>query len=177
MEQQILHQALVTECGLYITSETTRLWRLLGGLGSHDLSAMREALGMPEHVIGASLGNPFWTVLFQYPTFSLVYESGIDHIPRFDAHIEVYSMTKSIRVQWDTPFVRGLPVTMVVSESQDGGYSETMTRRTYEDPYTLELKALYGMVANGEAVKTTATDAKNELRIFRMIMEAGSSKI
>lgn len=36
------------------------MWRILGGLGSHDLSAMREALGMPNKVLGANLGYPFW---------------------------------------------------------------------------------------------------------------------
>lgn len=36
------------------------MWRVLGGLGSHDLSVMREALGMPTGVIGASLKMPFW---------------------------------------------------------------------------------------------------------------------
>lgn len=36
------------------------MWRILGGLGSHDLSVMREALGMPEKIVGSSLGFPFW---------------------------------------------------------------------------------------------------------------------
>ena len=33
---------------------------VLGGLGSHDLSAMRETLGKPVSILGASLGFPFW---------------------------------------------------------------------------------------------------------------------
>lgn len=43
-----------------MTPDTARMWRVLGGLGSHDLSVMREALGMPERVIGASLRFPIW---------------------------------------------------------------------------------------------------------------------
>lgn len=46
--------------GVPITPDSTRMWRILGGLGSHDLSVMREALGMPERVVGSSLGFPFW---------------------------------------------------------------------------------------------------------------------
>lgn len=56
----IITQALEVDCGVPVTSDATRMWRLLGGLGSHDLSAMREALGMPQAVVGASLGSPFW---------------------------------------------------------------------------------------------------------------------
>lgn len=61
---QILDQALREELHIEPTPETTLMWRHLGSLGSHDLSAMREVLGMPTSVLGASLcsltGPPFW---------------------------------------------------------------------------------------------------------------------
>jgi hypothetical protein len=41
---------------------------VLGGLGSHDLSVMREGIGKPVAVLGASLGFPFWKlVLPKFP--------------------------------------------------------------------------------------------------------------
>ena len=57
---ELVRQALESECGVPITKSSTIMWRILGGLGSHDLSAMREALGMPTKVLGANLGYPFW---------------------------------------------------------------------------------------------------------------------
>lgn len=61
---EFLEQALTTELGILVTADTAAQWRNLGSLGSHDLSAMREALGMPTAVLGASLcsarGPPFW---------------------------------------------------------------------------------------------------------------------
>lgn len=107
-------------------------------LGSHDLSVMREALGPPESVIGASLdvittGNDFWSVLFKYPGFTCTYESAIYGVPLFDAHIEVYGKNKSVKVQYDTPYVKGLPITMTVRETlEGGGFQERVVRRTYE---------------------------------------------
>jgi hypothetical protein len=60
----VLAQALGTELGIEVTVDAAVQWRHLGSLGSHDLSAMREALGMPVAVLGASLcsaeGPPFW---------------------------------------------------------------------------------------------------------------------
>jgi hypothetical protein len=57
---ELLTQALEVECGVEQTEGAKRFWRILGGLGSHDLSTMREALGMPTSVAGFSYNFPFW---------------------------------------------------------------------------------------------------------------------
>lgn len=170
----IASQGLEEECGVKSTPELLQQYRVLGNLGSHDLSVMREALGVPKGVLGASLGLPFWSVLFQYPGFSVTYESGLYNVPLFDAHIEVYGRDKFIRVQYDTPYVKGLPITMSVRENVDGAYQERITRKTYEDPYTLEMKELYAMIVDGKKVKTGPIDALQDLSIFKMIMQAGT---
>lgn len=57
----MVETALSEDCGgVAVTPESTLMWRIFGGLGSHDLSVMREAFGMPEKVVGSSLGFPFW---------------------------------------------------------------------------------------------------------------------
>ena len=108
--------------------------------------------------------------MFKYPKFTVSYESGIDNIPRFDAHIEIYGLNKTVKIQYDTPYVKGLPTTMHVSENLDGVFKETTIRRSYEDAYTLELKELWQLVTEGKPVKTTAEDALHDLEIFSMIM-------
>ncbi|KAH7399864.1 hypothetical protein BKA64DRAFT_599315 [Cadophora sp. MPI-SDFR-AT-0126] len=171
---ELLTQAVEIECGVEPTDETKQFWRVLGGLGSHDLSAMREALGMPTSVKGVAYNFPFWNVLFQYPGFAVSYESGMDQILRFDAHVEIYSAKKSVRVQYDSPYVKGLPTTLHISETtDDGAYKESAIRRTYEDSYTLEIMELYKMIVEGKQIKTTAVDAREDLEIFRMILQAG----
>lgn len=73
---EFLEQALSQELGIPVTSATALQWRHLGSLGSHDLSAMREALGMPTAVLGASLcatkGPPFWRYVCKL-TFSFTF--------------------------------------------------------------------------------------------------------
>lgn len=58
-----MQQALQAEIGIAATKERT-MWEMLSILGSHDLSAMREILGMPKGVVGfspcATVGSPFW---------------------------------------------------------------------------------------------------------------------
>lgn len=172
LEKEMIEQGLVKEMGLEADAANTRLMRLLGGLGTHDLSAMREILGMPKKVLGAYLAFPMWTVTFEYEGFPVVYESGINNVPVFDAHIEIYSADKIVRVNYDTPYIKGLPVTMTVRERHGDGFAEHCIRQTYEDPYTLEFLELHRCVVAGETPKTSAEDARKDNELFEMILRA-----
>ncbi|KAF9875280.1 oxidoreductase [Colletotrichum karsti] len=177
-ETDITEQALANEFGVPATPASKLMLRLLGGLGTHDLSAMREIIGMPQSVSGACLTFPgIWSVLFKYDDFPVTYESGFNNVPQFDAHIEVYSPNKIVRVNYDTPYVKGLPVTMTIREVVgDGGFQERTIRKTYQDPYTTEFLDLYDCVVNGKQPKTSAADARNDIELFKMILQADSGR-
>ncbi|KAI1409250.1 hypothetical protein F5Y13DRAFT_182148 [Hypoxylon sp. FL1857] len=177
-EDDIHQQALDREFGVPVTPESRRMLRLLGGLGTHDLSAMREIIGMPRGVSGAMLTFPgIFAVLFDYGDFPVTYESGFTNVPEFDAHIEVYSTDKIVRVEFDTPYVKGLPTLMVIKEKIGTGvFQERKIRKTYEDAYTLEMKDLYRCVVQGATPKTGAVDARNDIELFRMILQAGAHR-
>ena len=87
-----------------ITDEKRRFCRFLGSLGSHDISLMREVLGFPEQVIGVSANDPFYSAIMTFrnqdgSTYSTTYESGIDGVPVFDAHIAVYGASKRVTIK------------------------------------------------------------------------------
>lgn len=191
----MLEEALIRDYGVKVTPESKLMVRVLGGyvfwsadhdlcspyirLGSHDLSAMREIIGMPKSVLGASLGLQMWSVLFRYDNFPVVYESGLTNVPTFDAHIEVYAADKIGRVNYDSPYVKGLPTTMTIREKIDGpdgsGYQERFVRKTYEDAYMKELLEFYDCAVKGKTPKTTAEDARLDLDLFKMIMQKGAA--
>ncbi|KAL5002213.1 hypothetical protein BDV10DRAFT_203000 [Aspergillus recurvatus] len=166
--------------GVPANDETRRMLMVLGGLGTHDLSAMREAIGMPQSVKAAALKLPIWTATFDYGSFPVVYESGLNQVPVFDAHIEVYGPDKIVRVKYDTPYVKGLPTIMTVREKTIGPrgeecYQERHVRTTYEDNYTVEFKAWYETIANGHEPKTTIEDARQDVDLMQMLLRAGFS--
>jgi len=152
-----------------------RAYGLLTGLSSHDLSAMRELLGgPPKRVISAAQwhdGN-FLTVLMDYGEFAAYLETGADGQRRFDAHIEVYGQSTSLRVQYDTPYIRHLPTTLTISREDADAHSETVIRPTYKDPYTHELEVLHDVIVNGTPVKTSVEDSIEDLMLFRDIIQA-----
>jgi predicted dehydrogenase len=175
--EQAVKQALENECELSeYPPSLVKFWRSLGGLGSHDLSAMREILGMPKRVLASTFGKlPMWSAMLDYGTFNVTYESGVHMVPEFDAHIEVYSMNKVVKVQYDSPYIKGLPIYLEIRENINNELHKTVIRKTFEDPYTIELNAFYDFVTKQTPIKTTPQDAKHDLEIFQMIIQANKS--
>lgn len=177
IDASVKQQALEHEFHVQSDERTRKFLDLLGGLGTHDLSAMREVLGMPKSVLAASFKQNFWTATLDYDSFHLVYESGINDVPLFDAHIEVYTDQKIVRVEYDTPYVKGLPTTMTVREKMEQAgeqpsFQERKIRSTYEDSYTIELREWHDCVVTGRRPKTTVGDARQDLDVITMIMQA-----
>jgi predicted dehydrogenase len=165
-------QRMVQEAIGVVPKEISGAYRLLCGLSSHDLSAMREMIGMPNRVKGAAHWGRNISAILEYDGFYATFETGVDEQRRFDAHIEVYSSTKSLKVQYDSPYIRHLPTTLIVNETIGEAYQETVIRPTFKDPYTHELEYFYDVVTKGSEPKTTPEDFKEDLKIFKMIIEA-----
>lgn len=63
--------------------------------------------------------------------------------------------------------MKGLPITVDVSEVNDQGELQTRTvLSSYEDAYTAELKELYECFVNGKQIKTTTEDAMQDLKLY-----------
>lgn len=164
-----------------IGKERTALCQFLASMGCHDFAVMRETLGYPDGVSCVSVNEPFYSAIFQYKnegadgedrSFKLMYEAGLDAVPRCDAHLAVYGAQKTVSIHFDSPYGRGHPVRVVVEEMDETGQLKTTeSRSSCDDAYQQEFRALYSFVVDGEPVKTTACDATKELKLFRMMFE------
>lgn len=148
------------------------VYRHMCGLSSHDLSAMRELIGFPRSVLAAAQWNRghHLTALLEFDGYNAVFETGVDRNRRFDAHLQVYGDTKAITVQYDTPYIRHFPTTLVVEETVNGAFRRSVTSPSLKDPYTYELEAFYETVTKGIPPKTTVEDSMEDLRLFQMII-------
>ncbi len=166
-------QRLVSEAIGDVAPEIRTAYRMLLGLGSHDLSAMRELIGAPERVIAATQwnGGRFITAIFAYDGFNATFEMGVDQQRRFDAHLEVFGATRQLRVQYDTPYIRHLPTTLEIHETIGEAYVESIRRPTFKDPYTHELEHFHDVVCGKAKPKTTPEDSIEDLRLFAAIAE------
>jgi predicted dehydrogenase len=166
--------ALVAEALGDVPDVLAGTYRLLCGLGSHDLSALRELLGRPVRVAAARQwrGGSYIAALLEYEDFVVGYETGVDEQLRFDAHLEVYGESASLRVQYDTPYVRHLPTTLHLEETVGDEYRRTTIRPHLKDPYTHELEAFAAAVTDGAPVKTTPEDYVQDMELFVEIVRS-----
>ncbi len=157
-----------------VPRELSQAYRLLCGLSSHDLSAMREIIGFPKRVASAAQWNNglYIAAIFEFDGFYASFETGIDNLRRFDAHIEVYGDDKSVKVQYNTPYIRHLPTTLTINETKGDAYHETVVRPTFKDPYTHELETFYEVVTKDIQPKTSIEDYMEDLKLFKMIIDA-----
>ncbi|TKY84726.1 hypothetical protein EX895_005806 [Sporisorium graminicola] len=160
------------------------VYRLLGSLGSHDLSFMREALGgKPDRCLSAFASHDglFISASFEYTNqggankgsekYNVLYTTGIHNVGIFESFLEVFTDDRVLRIDIDTPYVKGLPINVTVKENnQHGHYSERIIRTTYQDAYTTEFLDLHQALTTGTDLKTTPEDAMEDLDVFDMIM-------
>ena len=107
-----------------------------------------------------------------YGDFAAYLETGSDGQRRFDAHLEVLGYSRSVKVQYDTPYIRHLPTTLHLSHEDGDRHIETVIRPTFKDPYTTELEYLWEVVVNGLAPKTSVEDSLEDLNLFQQIIAA-----
>ena len=146
-----------------------RAYAIMLGLSSHDLSAMRELLGMPNKVLFAAQrgGGLYLATTFDYGPYLCQFETGIDGIARFDAHLEVYGNEKVVRIQYDTPYVRNLPIRLFVTEDNGrGGVTNVDSHPVWGDPFVAEWKTFYENVTENKAAKTSPADFAQDLELF-----------
>jgi predicted dehydrogenase len=153
-------------------------YRLLCGLGCHDLSAMRELLGPPAGVHAARQWRDggYIAALLDYGDYVVSYETGVDQQLRFDAHLEVYGEAATMRVQYDTPYVRHLPTTLVVEETEGDAITRSVRRPHLKDPYTYELEYFHAMVTTGATPKTSPEDFVEDLDLFAALIRSLDDK-
>jgi len=169
VEGQRLRNERVAEAIGEAPAELQRAYGLMLGLSSHDISAMRELLGMPQRVLYAAQrqGGLYLSAAFDYGTYVCQYETGIDKIPRFDAHLEVYGNERVLRVQYDTPYVRNLPIRLHVTEANGrGGVVVREEHPAWGDAFVAEWQAFYANVVEGRAPKTPPADFRQDLELF-----------
>ncbi len=165
-----LEKEAITEVVGTATPELGRAYGLLLGLSSHDISAMRELLGMPQQVLYATQrqGGSYLTAAFDYGDYICHFETGVDAIPRFDAHLEVYGAERVLRVQYDTPYVRNLPIRLLLTEaSGKSGVVERVEHPAWGDAFVSEWEAFYDNILQQRTPKTSTADFRQDLELFQ----------
>lgn len=75
--------------------------------------------------------------------------------------------------QYDSPYVKGLPITVEVEEVNDHGEIQKRTvLSSYEDAYTAQFQVLHESLTNGKPIKTDLVDALQDLRLYDLLYQS-----
>jgi myo-inositol 2-dehydrogenase/D-chiro-inositol 1-dehydrogenase len=164
------------------SAEEVRAYRVLTGLGSHSLSAMRELLGRPRRVVAAhqASGGSSVSALFDYGAFACSYEAVITDVPVFDSGIDVIARDSRLSLTYDTPYIRHLPTTLTVTTIGPDGAAQEVIGPHHADPFRIELDAFHDAIREGGPVKTNLEDSLADLdlitEIARHLMAGGTAR-
>lgn len=161
-------QALLrTVMGDTASPEQVRAYQVLTGLSSHSFSAMRELFGSPRGVAAARQHRgENVLVMFDYGSFTALYEAVIHDVARFDAGIEVLTLNQHFKINYDTPYVRNLPTRLEITTSDLHSTGTEIVGPFYEDAFRIELGAFHHAVTTGEKPKTRLSDSLADLELF-----------
>ena len=160
-------------CGEDATPALLLAYEYLTGVACHSTSAMRDLLGGgPKRVTGAQISprGDQLTALFDYGDFPVVYEYLIDDIARFDAGLDLYARRKRMRLLYDTPYIRNLPMRLEIQESTDDANAWTASGPYYKDAFEAELEALHAAITRGGENRTPPSDSLADFDIFEAII-------
>ena len=151
------------------SEDLIRSYDVLLGLASHDISALRELVGRPRRVLHAShrWDGRSITATFDYGTFVCEMVIGLDHLPRYDTFVEIYSERTRIRLDYDTPYVRNVPARLTVTSPHgEAGVGQSVSFPSRLDAFVVEWQAFHESLTTGSRPKTTITDAREDLEII-----------
>jgi predicted dehydrogenase len=113
----------------------------------------------------------YLSAAFDYGPYVWQFETGIDTIPRFDAHLEVYGKERVLRVQYDTPYVRNLPIRLYITEANGrGGVVAREEHPAWGDAFVAEWQAFYEHVVERRTPKSSPADFRHDLELFRAMI-------
>lgn len=144
------------------------------GLSCHDISAMRELIGRPKGVLYAAHRHDGRNVsaAFDYGGFVCEFTTGMDRLPRFDTFIEIYLDDRTLRIDYDTAYVRNLPAKLTITEPrQPVGLTRSESFATRTDTFVLEWQAFLDSIDSGTPPKASIADSRADLEIFAAMMK------
>jgi myo-inositol 2-dehydrogenase/D-chiro-inositol 1-dehydrogenase len=159
-------------CGPDASPALLLAYEYLTGVSSHSISAMRDLLGAPQGVAAAHVSSDgrHLVAALDYGTFSVTYEYLVDDIARFDAGFEIYGRSAAMKLAFETPYVRNLPMTLTIQSSAADGNAGASVGPFYKDAFTAELEAFHDAIVNGGPNRTPIADSIADFDIFTAIL-------
>jgi predicted dehydrogenase len=153
-------------------------WVLLDSL-VHELNLLRAALGEPDRLEFADLGEHHVTIVLDFGRAQcVVCWVDLPGIARYQQEFAFYAPQRRISLTFPSPFLRSMPTELVVEGGEPGSARSWRTTETvsYEEAFKRELIEFHGCVVEGREPRTTGADGLRDVVLCEAIVashEAG----
>jgi predicted dehydrogenase len=144
------------------------------GLGCHDISAMREFIGLPSEILEARqwAGGVWIHAVFDYGDFLATCQIGSHRQLSYSAHLKAVADQATVEVRFPTPYVRHVPAVATVFKTTGTGTERSELIPSYVEPFEIEWQEFYECVRDRRQPKTSVEDSIADLELFRDMINA-----
>lgn len=142
--------------------------------GVHILSAVRDLVGQPKRVARSFAMNEGKRIaaLLEYDNFMGVFEYVNDQsVAVFDEAIEIFQGSRKFLLKFESPYIRNLPVTLEMTETDGLENKVTTFGPYYTDNFRNELIEFADCIDQKRRPYTELRDARDDLLLAKEIAE------
>lgn len=159
--------------GADATDNQRKTYTMMTGLGCHSFSAVRELIGYPKRILSVATceNGEHVVIVMDYGDFLATYELvNNQNIVEFDACVDIYQGDRKLHLKYETPYIRYMPLTLEVTDSNAHDTHTTTYGPDHTDPFQTELNTFYNCIQTGEQPKTVLEDALDDFDLFEEII-------
>ncbi len=159
--------------GKNASDDLWKCYRVLTGAAIHNFSVLRNLMGSPQAVLSASYskGGENITAVLDYGSFTCSYEIVIDNIARVDAFVEIMGEYQSMKLHYDTPYIRNLPTKLALQKSTENSNEYIIKGPYYDDPFQKQLLHFYDVIVHDAPIFTPIEKAVADIWLAEQILE------
>ncbi|MFZ5924163.1 MAG: Gfo/Idh/MocA family protein [Bacillota bacterium] len=157
--------------------ERINAYSMLLGLASHDCSILRGAFGDPEEILFTDIyqGGRYLISVLRYPNdVRCVWEVGGFDVKKswWDEELAAFGSEKMIAVRFPNPYIRYAPTIVAIKELDGQAEVEKQVIASYDEAFRREWKHFYECIVSNKEPRTTAEDAKEDIKLLADIIKA-----
>ncbi len=146
-------------------------YRLMLGLGVHDMTILRGSFGDPEEILFTDIareGAPITVSVLDYGNFRCVWEIGFTDTKFMDEELAVWTKDAIISLRFPSPYIRNIPTVLTVTRTVGEETTTTTSAASYRESFQNELAHFHDCIVHD---RRPLTDAWEGLRDIELLLE------
>ncbi|MEK6647061.1 MAG: Gfo/Idh/MocA family oxidoreductase [Candidatus Firestonebacteria bacterium] len=148
---------------------------MLTGLGTHQMVMIQAGFGNPEKTLFAEISPEgwSWSAILKLPggipcIWTVVPTNKLADCP---TTLTVYGEEEVISIEGNSPFLKNVPMRIIIKKQEDGVYKEILLRSSFKTSFKEELYHFYDSIITRKKPESDLEVGKENLKALLSIIE------